>query len=147
MPKCFLPWSCGHPFRGSVTVQINRQEQKCPSLAKGWAQGWAPPQAIAGNCDPACCQLYRLFSTLVTVVGFTTCSQLCRLFSAFKPVLSYYTCSWLCSLSTAVSPVLIFGACSQLSRLSSTLVPVVGFTTCYWLCSLFSQLSHLFSAL
>ena len=44
----------GHPFRGSVTVQINRQEQTCPSLAKGWA----PPQAMNSmfcNHDPACC--------------------------------------------------------------------------------------------
>ena len=84
----FLPWSWGHPFRGSVTVQINRQEQTCPSLAKGWAL----PQAMNGmfcNRDPACCRLYRLFSTLVPVVGFTTCSQLCRLFSAFTPVLDF----------------------------------------------------------
>ena len=52
----FLPWLWGYPFRGSVTVQINRQEQTCPSLAKGWAL----PQAMNGmfcNHDPACCCL------------------------------------------------------------------------------------------
>ena len=52
----FLAWSCGHPFRGSVTVQINRQEQTFPSLAKGWAL----PQAMNGmfcNHDHACCWL------------------------------------------------------------------------------------------
>ena len=93
---------------------LNRQEQICPSLAKGWAT----PQEINGmfcNCDPACCRLYRLFSTLMPVVGFTTCSQLCPLLSALTPVLGFVACPQLCCLSSTLAPVLSFHACSRLS--------------------------------